>query len=113
MNSQVHVIYPMRGMAGSSAIPSQSLTVSTAAVSPTGFTSGAISSSGATMVFFDVQGVAVRTRADGTNPTSSVGHYLAAGTSYTWDVQRYNSSVFIRDTGAATDATIFASALQC
>lgn len=94
-----------------SPVASQSLTVSTAAVAATGYT-GSTAVSGVNLVTFDVQTSDVRVRWDGTDPTSTVGHVLPAGTAYTWDVDQYNAAKFIRDTAASGDATIFASALQ-
>mgnify|MGYP003656647526 CR=1 FL=1 len=98
-------------MLAGSPVASQSLTVSTAAVAPTGYTSSTAVGNNSVVVF-DVQGYAVRVRWDGTDPTSTVGHYLPAIAGYTWDVDQFNAAKFIRDTAAAGDATVFSSAFQ-
>lgn len=92
-------------------IASQALTVSTAAVAPVGYT-GSSAVDNNSVVTFDVQGYAVRARWDGTDPTSTVGHYLPATSGYTWDVDQFNATKFIRDTAATGDATIFSSPFQ-
>ena len=89
------------------AIASQSLTVSTAAVAATGYT--IIPPQAVQLVTFDVQTSDVRVRWDGTDPTSTVGHYLPAGSAYTWDAAQYNAAKFIRSSSASVDAVIFAS----
>lgn len=86
----------------------QSLTVSTAAVSPTGYTNAVSGTSPVQLVSFDIQDNHVRVRWDGTSPTGTVGTILYAGTNYTWDVSQYNAAKFIRISTAAADATIFA-----
>ena len=109
--NNIRPLYPFRAMSGSSPVASQSLTVSTAAVSPTGFTA-APAVNGVELVTFDVQTSNLRVRWDGTNPTSTVGHLLFAGTNYTWPTSMYNAAVFIRDTAATADGTVFASPLS-
>lgn len=86
----------------------QSLTVSTAAVSPTGYTNAVSGTSPVQLVAFDIQDNDVRVRWDGTAPTGTVGTILAAGTNYTWDVSQYNAAKFIRKSTASADAVIFA-----
>jgi hypothetical protein len=104
-------LYPRPAYDGAgNQIPSQSLTVSTAAVAAAGFAIPA--AGGPEMVTFDVQGVDVRCRWDGTDPTGSVGHVLPAGSAYTWWVTQWNNAKFIRISTAATDATLFASGAQ-
>jgi hypothetical protein len=61
-------------------------------------------------VLVEVQADKVRVRFDGTSPTSSVGHELAAGYREVWSVARWNSARFIRS--GAADATVFASPLH-
>lgn len=96
-----------------SPVADQTLVVSTAAVAPTGYTGPGTSGSQAVpLVTFDVQTSNLRCRWDGTNPTSTTGHLLTAGSSYTWDVQMYNNAKFIRDTNATVDGAIWASAVQ-
>lgn len=104
-NSATFHPFPARTSAGP--VASQSITVSTTAISV-----GTPYADTVDFVSFDVQGVAVRYRTDGTNPTSTVGHYLAAGTRDTWGRAKFNAAVFIRDTAAASDATIFSSPEQ-
>ena len=112
MFSQLNVIYPKRAITGTTPVASQSTTVSTAAIAPTGYTSATAGGGGVTMVTFDVQTNHVRVRWDGTDPTGDVGHILYAGTNYTWPVALYNAAKFIRITAASADATIFASPLN-
>lgn len=87
-------------------IASQTLTVSTAAVSFTAFSIPETEE-----VVFDVVTQHVRVRWDGTDPTATVGHKLLAGMAYQWPVAMFNACKFIRDTTATADATIFASPL--
>lgn len=98
---------PFRARTAGTAIASQTLTVSTAAVEFTDF-----SVPDTAWVVFDVVTSAVRARWDGTAPTSTVGHKLLAGRSYQWDVEMFNAAQFIRDTTGSVDATIFASPLS-
>lgn len=112
MFSQIHVVYPKRAITGTTPVASQSKTVSTAAVAATGFTDATAGGGGVNMVTFDVQDNHVRVRWDGTDPTSTVGHILYAGTNYTWPVALYNAAKFIRISTASADATIFASPLN-
>lgn len=101
----IHPMYPQRAFNGTAVIASQSLTVSTASVSfATAYDVNYVRT-----VSLDIQGVDVRVRFDGTDPTGTVGHILPAGTAYCWDVDRFNNAEFIRISTASTDATIFAS----
>lgn len=100
-------LYPKRSMSGGTAVASQSLTVSTAAV---GF--GTAFNSKTELIVFDVQANDVRVRWDGTDPTSTVGHILPAGTAYAWTVSQAAAAKFIRISTASADATIFASEFQ-
>ena len=102
------LLYPRRSLLGGTPVAAQSLTVSTAAVSATGYTAASSGSSPVQLVTFDVQTSDVRVRWDGTAPTSTVGTILYAGTNYTWDVSQYNAAQFIRSSTATADATIFA-----
>lgn len=112
MYSQVHVLYPKRAMLSASPVASSSTTVSTSAVAPSTIYTASTAVDPVILVTFDVQTSDVRVRWDGTDPTSTVGHRLPAGTAYTWDVDQFNAAKFIRDSGAVSDATIFASPLQ-
>jgi len=94
--SNQNALYPKRAMSGASATASQALTVSTAAVSPVGYT-GSAEVGANSVVTFDVQTSNVRVRWDGTNPTSTVGHLLYVGSAYTWNVDQFNAAKFIRD----------------
>ena len=58
-------------------------------------------------IVLDVQGADVRVTYDDSAPTTSNGHILFAGRSYTWSKQAADAAKFIRDGG--TDATIHAS----
>ena len=58
-------------------------------------------------VVLDVQVADVRVTYDGSPPTSTNGHILFAGRSYTWAVETARAAKFIEDT--TTDATIHAS----
>lgn len=112
MFSQVNVLYPKRALASGTAVASQSVAVSTSAVGPTAFTvAGSGTAGGGMLVTFDIQAATVRCRWDGTNPTASVGHALAAGSAYTWNVDQFNNAKFIRQD--STDAVIFASLMSC
>lgn len=88
-------------------VPSQSLTVSTAAVA-----FGTTFADTTNQVTFDIQGVDVRARWDGTDPSGTVGHILPAGTAYTWDKAMAAAAKFIRISTASSDATIFLSETQ-
>ncbi len=58
-------------------------------------------------IVLDVQGADVRVTYDDSAPTTSNGHILYAGRSYTWSKQAAAAAKFIRDGG--TDGTIHAS----
>jgi hypothetical protein len=58
-------------------------------------------------IVLDVQGADVRVTYDDSAPTTTNGHILFAGRSYTWSKQAAAAAKFIRDGG--TDATIHAS----
>ena len=58
-------------------------------------------------IVLDVQEADVRVTYDGVAPTSSVGHILYAGRSYTWAVETARVAKFIRD--GSTSAKIHAS----
>lgn len=111
MNSQINVLYPMRAVTVAGPVASQATAVSTAAVTPTGYSADNVGG-GVAVVTFDVQTSNLRCRWDGTAPTSTVGHLLFAGTNYTWNVTQYNNAQFIRDTLASADGSIFASPMS-
>ena len=105
----IHPLYPQRSLqSNSTAVASQSLSVSTASV---GF--GTAFNVNTVLVTFDVQDQDVRCRWDGSNPTGTVGHLLVAGSSYTWDKGMATAAKFIRKSTATADATIFLSELSC
>jgi len=110
MSINTTALYPKRSLASGSPVASQSLSVSTTAVAPTGYTASTAGFGGVQLVTFDVQGATVRARWDGTDPTASVGHVLSSGASYTWDVSQFNACKFIRQD--ATNATIFSSPMS-
>jgi hypothetical protein len=105
MNSQINVLYPYPARSGSSAVASQSISVSTVAIG----VGTAFDQNSSPIITFDVQDNDVRVRWDGTNPTSSVGHILPASTAYTWSCAQFNAAKFIR---VSADAVIFASPMQ-
>lgn len=102
-----NTFYPAPARTNAGLVASQSTTVSTSAVA-----GGTAYADTVDFVAFNVQGVGVRYRADGVNPTSTVGHLLAANTHWVWSRAKFNSAMFIRDTAAASDATIFSSPEQ-
>lgn len=112
MYSGTSLFFPRRAITGTTPVAAQSLTVSTAVVSPTGYTNVVAGGGGVSFVMFDVQTSNVRVRFDGTNPTSTVGTLLYVGTNYTWNVDLWNNAKFIRDTGASADATLFCHPLN-
>ena len=61
-------------------------------------------------VMFDVQGADAMVTIDGSAPTTTNGHRLYQGQSYTWSKAMAASAKFIRQGG--TDATIHASECQ-
>lgn len=106
-----HGLFPKRAIsADGTPTASQSTTVLTVAIAPTGY-SGSTTLSAPNLVTLDIQVANIRVRWDGTDPTSSSGHILYAGLGYTFDVDMYNACKFICD-GAGSTATIFASPLQ-
>lgn len=105
MSINLNPLYPQRSMdSANTPIASQSLTVSTSAV---GF--GTTFNETTQLVTFDVQANTVRVRWDGTNPTSTSGHILQAGTAYTWNKAQAQAARFIRISTASGDAVLFAS----
>lgn len=62
------------------------------------------------LVMFDIQTADVMCTIDGSAPTSSNGHRLANGTSYTWSKAMASAAKFIRLTGS--NGVIHASELQ-
>lgn len=112
MYSGNSLFFPRRAIVGTTPVAAQSLTVSTAAISPTGFTNAVAGGGGVNFVTFDVQVSNVRVRFDGTDPTATVGTILYVGTNYTWNVDLFNNAKFIRDTSASSDAIIFAHPLN-
>lgn len=51
---------------------------------------------GTQSVVLDVQGADVMCTFDGSNPSSSNGHFMANGTSYTWSKQTATAAKFIQ-----------------
>jgi len=62
------------------------------------------------MVMFDVQDADAMVTVDGSAPTSTNGHRLYQGTTYTWSTAMAQAAKFIRQ--GATNAAIHASELQ-
>jgi len=63
-----------------------------------------------TCVLVDVQTAGVYVTFDNSAPTTTNGHYLAAGTSYTWSKATATAAKFIRE--ASTSAAVHASEFQ-
>ena len=97
-NSYVTNLYPKP----TPGVADQTLTVSTSVV-PFGTAFNSLTR----YIVLDVQGADVRVTYDDSDPTTSNGHILFAGRSYTWSKQAAAAAKFIRDGG--TDATIHAS----
>ncbi len=108
MTGILNVIYPKPATLSGAVIASQSLTVSTVAISATGYPT----QTSVELVEFTISAADVRARWDGVDPTAAVGHLLTATTftPYIWPVARFNAAKFIRT--AATDAVLFASPLS-
>ncbi len=97
-NSYVTNLYPKP----TPGVADQTLTVSSSVVQ-----FGTAFNSLTRYIVLDVQGADVRVTYDDSAPTTSNGHILFAGRSYTWSKQAAAAAKFIRDGG--TDATIHAS----
>ena len=97
-NSYVTNLYPKPTVG----VSDQTLTVSTSVVQ-----FGTAFNSLTRYIVLDVQGADVRVTYDDSAPTTSNGHILFAGRSYTWSKAAAQAAKFIRDGG--TDATIHAS----
>lgn len=89
-------------------VAAKSVTVSTAAVLIAA--TNTFPAKSVQFVLVEVQADKVRVRFDGTSPTASVGHELAATYREVWSAARWNSARFIRS--GAADATVFASPLH-
>jgi hypothetical protein len=97
-NSYVTNLYPKPTVG----VTDQTLTVSSSAVQ-----FGTAFNKLTRYIVFDVQVADVRVTYDGSDPTTSNGHILFAGRSYTWSKQAAEAAKFIQD--GSTDATIHAS----
>jgi hypothetical protein len=97
-NSYVTNLYPKPTVG----VSDQTLTVSTSVVQ-----FGTAFNSLTRYIVLDVQGADVRVTYDDSAPTTSNGHILFAGRSYTWSKAAAQAAKFIRDGG--TDAIIHAS----
>lgn len=101
-----NVFFPKPTYKSSAAVADQRLTVADTAVSfATTF------SDITDFVMFDVQDADVMCTIDGSAPTSSNGHRLYQGTSYTWAKGMAQAAKFIRQ--GTVSAAIHASELQC
>jgi len=96
-NSLVTNLYP----APTPGVADQTLTVANSVVQFSAFNSLT------KFVVLDVQVADVRVTYDGSTPSSTNGHILFAGRSYTWSKAAAAAAKFIEDT--TTDATIHAS----
>jgi len=97
-NSYVTNLYPKP----TPGVADQTLTVSSSVVQ-----FGTAFNSLTRYIVLDVQGADVRVTYDDSAPTTSNGHILFAGRSYTWSKQAAAAAKFIQD--GSTDATIHAS----
>jgi len=79
-----------------SGVNDEGLTISTSAV---GFVDAPVS---APYVFITIDGADVRVTFDGSDPTTSNGHFLGDGYAELWSRELFNAAQFIRD--AAADA---------
>jgi len=85
----------------------ETITVSTLAIGFTSTTYQVNGQSAPRRAVFSVAGVPIRYRYDGSDPTITVGHYLAVGTTAEiWGVDNIKDIRFIRDTAAGSDATL-------
>lgn len=84
----------------------ESLTVSTSAVPLTASVYAPSGSARAVSAYMTVGADAIRVWFDGSAPSSTVGHYYASGTQITVCGVTISRIQFIRDTGAAGDATL-------
>lgn len=82
----------------------QRLTVSTAVVQFSAFADTT------NMVMFDIQTADVMCTVDGSTPTTTNGHRLISGRSYTWSTAMAAAAKFVKQ--GATDGVIQASELQ-
>jgi len=97
-NSYVTNLYPKP----TPGVADQTLTVSTGVVQ-----FGTAFNNITRYIVLDVQGADVRVTYDDSAPTTTNGHILFAGRSYTWSKQAAAAAKFIRDGGV--DGTIHAS----
>lgn len=97
-NANVVNLYPVP----TSGVNDQTLTVSNSAVQ-----FGTAFNELTRYIVLDVQVADVRVTYDGSAPTTSNGHILFAGRSYTWAKETAEAAKFFRD--GSTDATIHAS----
>ena len=100
MNSHITNLYPVPTPGATD----QALAVGNSVVQ---LTDGGAFNSLTKYIVLDVQVADVRVTYDGSAPTSTNGHILFAGRSYTWAKRTAEAAKFIEDT--TTDATIHAS----
>ena len=111
MYSAVNLLFLKRSLKSGSPVADQSVSVTSTsvAVATTGYTAAESGTNPVQFVTFDVQGSNVYVRWDGVDPTSSTGHLLYAGNSYTWPVSNWNAAKFILP--SAGTGTLWASAM--
>ena len=102
-----NTLYLKPAVVAGTAIPDQRLTVDATAG---GVQFGTAFHALTTCVLLDVQTAGVYVTFDGSAPTTTNGHYLAAGTSYTWSRASATAAKFIRE--AAVSAAVQASEFQ-
>lgn len=99
-----NAIWPKPTVVNGSSVSDQRLTVSNSVVSLSAFNRLT------QLVVLDIQDADVMVTFDGSNPSSTNGHRLYAGTAYTWSAAMTASAKFIRQ--ATADAAIHASEFQ-
>lgn len=102
-----NVFYPVPAIAANAYIADQRLTVDDTAG---GVTFTDYDATQVDVVMFDVQTANCYCTVDDSAPTTSNGHLLLQGTTYTWSVGMFNAAKFIRE--GATSAVLHASALR-
>lgn len=96
--------FPYPAVYRSSPVADQRLTVSSSVVTFSAF------GDTTNMIVLDVQNADVMCTFDGSDPSSTNGHRLYAGSHYTWSKATATAARFIRQAG--TDAAIQASEFQ-
>lgn len=102
-----NTLYLKPAVVAGTAIPDQRLTVDATAG---GVQFGTAFHTLTVIVVVDIQTAGVYCTFDGSAPTTTNGHYLAQGTSYTWSRATATAAKFIRE--SAVSAAVHASEFQ-